>query len=101
MPDVIGFTGIGNIASAVIEASTAPGRRRRFCCLPQHGKSAALANGSQRHRRESNQAVLTAAAPCSCPCGRRRFPMCFALRFDPDTIVSLIPLPVHPGALEF
>ncbi len=99
MPDAIGFIGIGNIASAVVEGLvTAPGQAPPLLLSPRNVvKSAALA---QRFPTvtvaENNQAVLDSSRTVFLSV--RPHAVAEALRslhFDPrHTIVSLIPLPL-------
>ncbi len=98
MHDAIGFIGVGNIASAVVEGLvTAPGETPRILLSPRNaGKSAALAGRFEAVRvAEHNQAVLDGSGTVFL-CLR---PQAVAdalqpLRFDGrHTIVSLIPLP--------
>ena len=99
MPDVIGFIGIGNIASAVIEGLvTAPGQAPKVLLSPRNtAKSAALAERFATVTvAESNQAVLDGSRTVFLSVRPQAVPdVLRPLRFDPrHTIVSLIPLPL-------
>jgi len=97
MPDAIGFIGVGNIATAVVEAIlTAPGAAPQILLSPRNAaKSKAL---SERFATvavaESNQAVLDGSGTVFlCLRPQAATEALRPLRFDPrHTVVSLIPL---------
>lgn len=99
MPDAIGFIGIGNIASAVVEGlATAPGQPPPLLLSPRNtGKSAALARRFPTVGvAADNQAVLDGSDTVFLSLRPQVVAeVLHPLRFDPrHTIVSLIPLPV-------
>jgi len=99
MLDAIGFIGIGNIASAVIEGLvTAPGQAPHILLSPRNTvKSAALAERFATVTvAATNQAVLDGSRTVFlCVRPQAVAEVLRPLRFDPrHTIVSLIPLPL-------
>ncbi|RPI08382.1 MAG: NADP oxidoreductase [Zetaproteobacteria bacterium] len=99
MPDAVGFVGIGNIASAVVEGlANAPGPPPRILLSPRNAaRSAALALRFPTVAvAESNQAVLDGSGTVFLSLRPQVVTEALRpLRFHPcHTIVSLIPLPV-------
>jgi pyrroline-5-carboxylate reductase len=99
MLDAIGFIGIGNIASAVVEGLvTAPGRAPHILLSPRNtAKSRALADRFATVTvAESNQAVLDGSRTVFLSLRPQVVAdVLRSLQFDPrHTIVSLIPLPL-------
>lgn len=99
MPDAIGFIGVGNIASAVVEGLvTAPGPVPHVLLSPRNAaRSAALAERfAMVAVAESNQAVLDGSRTVFLTVRPQAVAEVLRpLRFGPrHTIVSLIPLPL-------
>ena len=99
MHDAIGFIGVGNIGTAVVEGLvTAPGQAPHILLSPRNtAKSAALAERFATVTvAESNQAVLDGSRTVFLSVRPQAVPEVLRpLRFDSrHTIVSLIPLPL-------
>jgi pyrroline-5-carboxylate reductase len=99
MPDAIGFIGIGNIASAVVEGLvTAPGPEPRILLSPRNAARSAIlaARFEMVGVAEDNQAVLDGSRTLFLSVRPQvAAEVLHPLRFDVGhTIVSLIPLPL-------